>query len=134
MRRFYYVLLSGIVLIWIGLSDGSQNAQLVGEAMCLAGFAWLDLGGWRVMQRCAHQMRTAPMSDRPAPSWIYVLTHLAWEGLSMVKIVRIGRNPRTRAAEIISVPGLLALCKIAFCSPVSDMAGAEQTVGDRGLR
>ena len=57
MRRLYYVLLAGIVLIWIGLSDGSQNAQLVGEAVCLAGFAWLGLGGWRVMQRCASRMK-----------------------------------------------------------------------------
>lgn len=68
------------------------------------------------------------MSDRPAPGWIYVLTHPAWEGLGMVKIGRTGRNPRTRAAEITSVSGLLAPCKIAFCSPVSDMAGAEQAV------
>ncbi|MGI4946542.1 MAG: GIY-YIG nuclease family protein [Janthinobacterium lividum] len=68
------------------------------------------------------------MSDRPSPGWIYVLTHPAWEGLGMVKIGRTGRNPRTRAAEITSVSGLLAPCKIAFCSPVSDMAGAEQVV------
>lgn len=68
------------------------------------------------------------MSDRPTPGWIYVLTHPAWEGLGMVKIGRTGRNPRTRAAEITSVSGLLAPCKIAFCSPVSDMTGAEQAV------
>jgi hypothetical protein len=68
------------------------------------------------------------MNDRPTPGWIYVLTHPAWEGLGMVKIGRTGRNPRTRAAEITSVSGLLAPCKIAYCSPVSDMAGAEQAV------
>ncbi len=68
------------------------------------------------------------MSDRPAPGWIYVLTHPAWEGLGMVKIGRTGRNPRTRAAEITSVSGLLAPCSIAYCSPVSDMASAEQAV------
>lgn len=68
------------------------------------------------------------MSDRSGPGWIYVLTHPAWDGLGMVKIGRTGRNPRTRAAEITSVSGLLAPCKIAFCSPVSDMAGAEQAV------
>ncbi|MGI4946055.1 MAG: GIY-YIG nuclease family protein [Janthinobacterium lividum] len=68
------------------------------------------------------------MSDSPSPGWIYVLTHPAWEGLGMVKIGRTGRNPRTRAAEITSVSGLLVPCKIAFSSPVSDMAGAEQVV------
>lgn len=66
------------------------------------------------------------MSDRPAPGWIYVLTHPAWDGLGMVKVSRTGRNPRTRAAEITSVSGLLAPCRIAYCSPVSDMTGAEQ--------
>ncbi len=68
------------------------------------------------------------MNDRPVPGWIYVLTHPAWDGLGMVKIGRTGRNPRTRATEITSVSGLLAPCKIAFCSPVSDMAEAEQAV------
>ncbi|MGI4977175.1 MAG: GIY-YIG nuclease family protein [Janthinobacterium lividum] len=68
------------------------------------------------------------MNERPAPGWIYVLTHPAWDGMGMVKIGRTGRNPRTRAAEITSVSGLLAPCKIAFCSPVSDMADAEQAV------
>jgi len=66
------------------------------------------------------------VSDRPAPGWIYVLTHPAWDGLGMVKVSRTGRNPRTRAAEITSVSGLLAPCRIAYCSPVSDMTGAEQ--------
>lgn len=68
------------------------------------------------------------MSNRPAPGWIYVLTHPAWDGLGMVKIGRTGRNPRTRAAEITSVSGLLAPYKVAHISPVSDMAGAEQAV------
>ena len=68
------------------------------------------------------------MSDRPAPGWIYVLTHPAWDGLGMVKIGRTGRNPRTRAAEITNVSGLLAPCKIAYCLPVSDMTGVEQAV------
>lgn len=68
------------------------------------------------------------MSERPAPGWIYVLTHPAWEGLGMVKIGRTGRSPRTRAAEITSVSGLLAPCTIAFCSAVSDMAETEQAV------
>ena len=43
------------------------------------------------------------MNDRPAPGWIYVLTHPAWDGLGMVKVGRTGRNPRTRAAEITNV-------------------------------
>ncbi len=68
------------------------------------------------------------MNDRPTPGWIYILTHPAWDGLGMLKIGRTGRNPRTRAAEITNVSGLLAPCKIAYCSPVSDMAGAEQAV------
>ena len=68
------------------------------------------------------------MNDRPAPGWIYVLTHPAWDGLGMVKVGRTGRNPRTRAAETTNVSGLLAPCKIACCSAVSDMAGAEQAV------
>lgn len=68
------------------------------------------------------------MNERPIPGWIYVLTHPAWDGLGMVKIGRTGRNPRTRAAEITNVSGLLAPCTIAFCSAVSDMVGAEQAV------
>ena len=62
------------------------------------------------------------------PGWVYVLTHPAWDKLGMVKVGRTGRDPRTRAAEITSVSGLLAPCTIAWCSPVSDMAAAEQAV------
>lgn len=64
----------------------------------------------------------------PAPGWVYVLTHPAWESVGMVKIGRTGRDPRTRAAEITSVSGLLAPCSIAWCSPVCDMAVAERAV------
>ena len=62
------------------------------------------------------------------PGWVYVLTHPAWDKLGMVKVGRTGRDPRTRAAEITSVSGLLAPCTIAWCSPVSDMAAVEQAV------
>ena len=62
------------------------------------------------------------------PGWVYVLTHPAWDKLGMVKVGRTGRDPRTRAAEITSVSGLLAPCTIAWCSPVSNMAAAEQAV------
>lgn len=62
------------------------------------------------------------------PGWVYVLTHPAWDKMGMVKIGRTGRDPRTRAAEITSVSGLLAPCTVAWCSPVSDMAAAEQAV------
>ncbi len=62
------------------------------------------------------------------PGWVYVLAHPAWDKLGMVKVGRTGRDPRTRAAEITSVSGLLAPCTIAWCSPVSDMAAAEQAV------
>lgn len=62
------------------------------------------------------------------PGWIYVLTHPAWDKLGMVKVGRTGRDPRTRAAEICSVSGLLAPATVAWCSPVSDMAAAEQAV------
>jgi hypothetical protein len=68
------------------------------------------------------------MTDRAAPGWVYVLTHPAWDTLGMVKIGKTGRDPRTRAAEITSVSGLLAPCSIAWCSPVSDMAAAERAV------
>ena len=68
------------------------------------------------------------MSDRPVPGWIYVLTHPAWESLGMVKIGRTGRDPRTRAAEITSVSGLLTPCTVACCLRVSDMVGAEWAV------
>ena len=67
-------------------------------------------------------------ADQPVPGWVYVLTHPAWESVGMVKIGRTGRDPRTRAAEITSVSGLLAPCTIAWCSPVSDMAAAEKAV------
>ena len=62
------------------------------------------------------------------PGWVYVLTHPAWDKLGMVKVGRTGRDPRTRAAEITSVSGLLAPATVAWCSPVSDMAAAEQAV------
>jgi len=62
------------------------------------------------------------------PGWVYVLTHPAWDKLGMVKLGRTGRDPRTRAAEICSVSGLLAPATVAWCSPVSDMAAAEQAV------
>jgi len=41
---------------------------------------------------------------------------------------RTGRDPHNRTAEITSVSGLLVPCTIARCSPVSDMAAAEQAV------
>jgi len=63
MRRLSAVLLAGMVLIWIGLADRSQDMQIVGEAVCLVGFAWLALGGWRVMQRCARRMRNGDYHD-----------------------------------------------------------------------
>jgi hypothetical protein len=64
------------------------------------------------------------MNDRPAPGWIYVLTHPAWDGLGMVKIGRTGRNPCIRAAEITNVSGLLAPCKITcWGSPNIDTGG-----------
>ncbi len=62
------------------------------------------------------------------PGWVYVLTHPAWDKLGMVKVGRTGRDPRTRAAEITSVSGLLAPATVAWCSPVSDMIAAEQAV------
>lgn len=62
------------------------------------------------------------------PGWVYVLTHPAWDKLGMVKVGRTGRDLRTRAAEITSVSGLLAPATVAWCSPVSDMAAAEQAV------
>jgi threonine/homoserine/homoserine lactone efflux protein len=57
MRGLSAVFLVGIVLIWVGLAQQSQNVQLVGEAVCVVGFAWLALGGWRVMRRRARKMR-----------------------------------------------------------------------------
>ena len=57
MRRLSALFLVGVVLIWLGLAQASQNTQLMGEAVCLVGFAWLMLGGWRVMQRWARWMR-----------------------------------------------------------------------------
>jgi len=52
------VFLIGVVVIWAGLAQRSANLQLVGEAVCIVGFAWLALGGWRVMQRRARKMRS----------------------------------------------------------------------------
>jgi threonine/homoserine/homoserine lactone efflux protein len=57
MRGLSAVFLVGIVLIWVGLAQQSQNVQLVGEAVCVVGFAWLALGGWQVMRRRARKMR-----------------------------------------------------------------------------
>ena len=57
MRWLSALFLVGIVLIWIGLAQNSANTQLVGVAVCIVGFAWLALGGWRIMRRRARQMR-----------------------------------------------------------------------------
>jgi hypothetical protein len=81
---------------------------------------------------------SATVTDRTAPGWVYVMVHPAWDKIGMVKIGKTGRDPRTRAAEITSVSGLLAPCTIAWCSPVSDMAAAETAVhrmlGDKRVR
>jgi hypothetical protein len=78
------------------------------------------------------------VTDRSAPGWVYVMVHPAWNKIGMVKIGKTGRDPRTRAAEITSVSGLLAPGTIAWCSPVSDMAAAETAVhrmlGDKRVR
>ena len=78
------------------------------------------------------------VTSRSAPGWIYVMAHPAWDKIGMVKIGKTGSDPRTRAAEITSVAGLLAPCTIAWCSPVSDMAAAETAVhrmlGDKRVR
>ena len=55
MRGLSLVFLVGVVTIWAGLAQRSENVQLVGEAICIVGFAWLALGGWRVMQRRARK-------------------------------------------------------------------------------
>jgi hypothetical protein len=48
MRVLSLVFLAGVLAIWAGLAQRSENLQLVGEAACVVGFAWLALGGWRV--------------------------------------------------------------------------------------
>jgi threonine/homoserine/homoserine lactone efflux protein len=57
MRSLSLVFLLSVVCIWAGLAQRSENLQLIGEAVCIVGFAWLALGGWRVMQRRARKMR-----------------------------------------------------------------------------
>jgi hypothetical protein len=51
------VFLAGAVLIWTGLAHPSQAEQLVGETVCVAGFAWPALGGWHGMCRRVRRMR-----------------------------------------------------------------------------
>ena len=53
MRRLFYVFLFGILPIWCGLLTHSKGQQMMGVLLCLGGFGWLALGGWRVMLRCA---------------------------------------------------------------------------------
>ena len=60
--------------------------------------------------------------------WCYVLTHPAWDGIGVVKIGMTGRDPAARAAEITSVSGLVAPCRVAWCAWVSDRAAVESTV------
>lgn len=57
MRWLSFVFLVGVVMIWGGLAQRLENMQLIGEAICIVGFAWLALGGWRVMRRRARKMR-----------------------------------------------------------------------------
>ena len=63
--------------------------------------------------------------------WVYVLTHSAWDGIGLVKIGMTGRDPTERAAEITSVSGLVAPCRVAWCAWVSDRAAVESTVKRR---
>lgn len=72
--------------------------------------------------------RTVPLPDASRAGWVYVLTHPAWRGVGMVKIGMTGRDPRTRAAEIASVSGLVAPCTVAWCVAVSDRAAVELAV------
>ena len=63
--------------------------------------------------------------------WCYVLTHPAWDRIGMVKIGMTGRDPAARAAEITSVSGLVAPCRVAWCVWVSDRAAVESAVKRR---
>lgn len=69
--------------------------------------------------------------------WVYVLTHPTWSGSGtrpgMVKIGMTSRDPRTRAAEIASVSGLVTPCTVAWCAAVCDRAAVELAV-KRALR
>ena len=55
MRCLFYVFLFGILMIWTGLLSYSKDRQAIGSLICLSGFAWLALGGWRVMLRCSRR-------------------------------------------------------------------------------
>lgn len=71
--------------------------------------------------------------------WVYVLGHPMWDGSPergrkpMVKIGFTRRDPRLRGAEIRSVAGLLAPCRVEFCRFCNDAATVE-TVVHRTLR
>ena len=58
MRRLFYVLFIGILLIWTGLLSYGKYRQVVGVLICLGGFVWIAFGGWRVMSRCATRLRS----------------------------------------------------------------------------
>jgi hypothetical protein len=65
------------------------------------------------------------------PGWVYVLSHRAWRGIGPTGMVKIGKttqDPRKRAAQITSVSGLLAPCKVEWCCWVSDIDCVEPTV------
>lgn len=66
--------------------------------------------------------------------FVYVLGHRAWDGNPergfgpMVKIGFTARDPRVRGAQIRSVSGLLAPCRVEYCHLCDDARAVEQAV------
>jgi hypothetical protein len=69
------------------------------------------------------------MSGSNSPSgWVYVIEHAAWSKIGLVKIGMTSRDPTKRAAEITSVSGLIAPCRVAWCCWVEDRRAVENAV------
>jgi hypothetical protein len=56
------------------------------------------------------------------------MVHPAWSSIGLVKIGMTSRDPAKRAAEITSVSGLIAPCRVAYCCQVADRRAVENAV------
>lgn len=68
------------------------------------------------------------MRQPPKAGYVYILTHVAWAKIGLVKIGMTSRDPLQRAREITSVSGLIAPCRLEWCIWVEDRRAVEAAV------
>jgi hypothetical protein len=68
------------------------------------------------------------MSGGDRAGFVYILSHVAWQRIGLVKLGMTARDPSKRAAEICSSSGLIAPARVEFCLWVEDRRAVEQAV------